>query len=146
MDSMNRGSLLRSAAGGALARKDPGGSPQQPRVGLLGFPPRGRRTRRRARPARPGRVLIAPVLFGEPPRRHEYLYWESRGKAFRQAVRMGDWKEQHESRLLAMGAADLPDLGGFLLAALVDVGEVASGLRLDEHRYLIGSTARVRLT
>ena len=37
-------------------------------------------------------ISIAPVLFGEPARRHEYLYWESHGKTFRQAVRMGDWK------------------------------------------------------
>ena len=37
-------------------------------------------------------ISIAPVLFGAPPPRREYLYWESHGKTFRQAVRMGDWK------------------------------------------------------
>jgi arylsulfatase A-like enzyme len=37
-------------------------------------------------------ISIAPALFGEAQPQHEYLYWESHGKAFRQAVRMGNWK------------------------------------------------------
>ncbi|MFB3825371.1 MAG: arylsulfatase [Bryobacteraceae bacterium] len=45
-------------------------------------------------PANIDGISIAPTLFGQPQKGHEYLYWEANGKAqgFAQAIRMGNWK------------------------------------------------------
>jgi arylsulfatase A-like enzyme len=37
-------------------------------------------------------ISIAPALLGRSQTPHEYLYWESHGRPFTQAVRMGNWK------------------------------------------------------
>jgi arylsulfatase A-like enzyme len=38
-------------------------------------------------------LSVLPRLLGrEPERRHEFFYWESHERGFRQAVRTGDWK------------------------------------------------------
>ncbi len=38
-------------------------------------------------------LSMVPALTGKPQRNHDYLYWEFlHGGAFKQAVRMGDWK------------------------------------------------------
>jgi arylsulfatase A-like enzyme len=37
-------------------------------------------------------ISVVPELLGQPQTKHEYLFWESQEGAFKQAVRLGDWK------------------------------------------------------
>ncbi len=38
-------------------------------------------------------ISMLPAILSQPQRSHDYLYWEFiHGRAFKQAVRMGDWK------------------------------------------------------
>lgn len=44
------------------------------------------------RPPRVDGLSFAPTLLGRPQREHTMMYWETRGSAFGQAVRKGQWK------------------------------------------------------
>jgi len=37
-------------------------------------------------------ISVLPVLTGDAPVSHEYLYWEFHERVFKQAIRLGDWK------------------------------------------------------
>ncbi len=37
-------------------------------------------------------ISFAPLLYGRPQKPHPYFYWEEYGQAFRQAIRLDDWK------------------------------------------------------
>ena len=66
-------------------------------MGLLGFPAHRRRARGAETPPTIDGISVVPTLLGRKQPQHKYLYWESPGNRFGQAVRMGDWKALRRS-------------------------------------------------